>query len=481
MTLTMIPKFDFPVPKLSTGYNVVRSLQLEGRLHVPAEGSWPITSLRVGKGWGWPDEADFPHYGNSFLFPPPEPSGLDQKAKKFRTAYYLRVYTPEQCRLFVEHWSPVQAAFEITEGWDDPPDGRIPPPQKGDKIVASHSVTIMGVDVDRQEFVFDAGWGHEWGEDGMGRLPFAYFEHRLIDAYSQEVKRPELHESRGQLRPVMNEFLWGQRIPGEGGCDVHVRELYDNSFDEYIGWAIVAERGEWLDVHELFVRPVVRRRGNGTNLMRLLRDLSEQRGKQLRFWVSFADIDTRAILAKMLRPLGYRLGPSPVRWAAYLGTRGKTKGTIFVPPPPDYIPLRPTAGTPPGVREGVAALTVAASLMAGVFSEPASPPMREVSVPVWEHPPTANESGGGSVPNEQGFTDELKPGTEEFDRKNSRRFELIEKRVDHGLSAQEEAEYQALQSEILAVTKKRFPRPPLDQGWLWGLKEGAGGKSESPE
>lgn len=175
---------DIRLPRpISTGYNVVRSLQLEGRVHIPTEGCWPITSVRVAKGWGYPNQSDFPGYGNSLLFPPPEPPDLDQKAKKLRIAYYMRTYTAEQCAAAVSFLLPVNAAFEITKAWENPPQGRIPVPQIGETIVGSHSVLILGVDHEHQEFIFDAGWPRKWGEDGMGRLPFAYFEHRLIDAY----------------------------------------------------------------------------------------------------------------------------------------------------------------------------------------------------------------------------------------------------------------------------------------------------------
>lgn len=60
-------------------------------------------------------------------------------------------------------------------------------------------------------------------------------------------------------------------------------------------------------------------------------------------------------------------------------------------------------------------------------------------------------------------TPPLVPGSAEFDRRNRRRFELIDKRVDHGLTTEEEAEFQQLQSEILRVTRARFPLPPLPQ------------------
>lgn len=477
----MNPKVGRLPPPLSVGYNVVRTLQLEGRIHIPTEGSWPISSMRVAKGWGYPNKSEFPGYGNSFLFPPPEPPDLDQKAKKLRTAYYLRTHTAEQCVSAVTYLSPVNAAFEITKAWENPAEGRIPDPASDEEIVGSHSIVILSADPERQEFRFDAGWGRRWGEDGMGRLPYSYFKQRLVDAYSMSILRPDLDLFHGKLRPVMNHFLWGQYITGEANSIVHVIEMYDASFDEYLGWAIVAERGEWLDVHELFVRPVVRNRGNGRGLIRMLQNLSEERSKHLRFWVSFADLETRSILFKLLRTIGYQLGPSTERWAAYLGCRSKSNKTYFDLPLPTYIPARPTASTPPNIKDVVAALSVAASLVSGAFSYPANPPHTQVSSPAWEY---GSEQGGQGVAQpaaSASVDEEEKPGTDVFDRKNARRFELIEKKIDGQLTDLEEIEFKDLQSEILRITKKHFPRPRVMRDALKQLmKEEANGKPDSP-
>lgn len=56
---------------------------------------------------------------------------------------------------------------------------------------------------------------------------------------------------------------------------------------------------------------------------------------------------------------------------------------------------------------------------------------------------------------------ELKPGTKEFNQMNTRRFELIEKRVNGQLSAEEENEYLSLQTKILTATKKHFQLAPV--------------------
>lgn len=61
------------------------------------------------------------------------------------------------------------------------------------------------------------------------------------------------------------------------------------------------------------------------------------------------------------------------------------------------------------------------------------------------------------------MTPPLVAGSKEFNRRNERRFELIQKRVRQGLAADEEAEFQQLQAEILRVTRARFPVPPIPE------------------
>jgi hypothetical protein len=69
--------------------------------------------------------------------------------------------------------------------------------------------------------------------------------------------------------------------------------------------------------------------------------------------------------------------------------------------------------------------------------------------------------------------DELLPGSEHFNIKNNRRFQLIDKKVDVGLSPDEEKEFQILQEEILRVTGEKFPRPLLKLPTTAVDKEGA--------
>src|SRR5579883_2263419 len=60
------------------------------------------------------------------------------------------------------------------------------------------------------------------------------------------------------------------------------------------------------------------------------------------------------------------------------------------------------------------------------------------------------------------------PGTPEWGEMNRRRGELIRKKVQSGLTPEEQAEYEYLQKASLAAVDKAHPRPPVD---LAGLQQ----------
>ena len=77
---------------VSSQYNFVRSRQLEGTYPgEPQTGAWPITTLRVGCGWGAVREGDWPREMSAEMWPPVEPRGLDAKAKALRVHHYHRM------------------------------------------------------------------------------------------------------------------------------------------------------------------------------------------------------------------------------------------------------------------------------------------------------------------------------------------------------------------------------------------------------
>jgi len=81
----------------SVPYNVVRCRQLEGTYPGdPQTACWPITSLRVMRGWGYVPEEAWPNIALQ-VWPPSEPPGLDQRAKENRIFRYQRIRNAREC------------------------------------------------------------------------------------------------------------------------------------------------------------------------------------------------------------------------------------------------------------------------------------------------------------------------------------------------------------------------------------------------
>src|SRR5262245_16962734 len=277
-------------------------------------GVWPITDLRVRRGWGMVLEEDWPQVAGPEEWPPVEPPGLDEKAKRLRVLSYQRVRSAQECRAAIAAYRPVGAAFQITSQWFDAPQGVIPMPNEKAKIEGSHFVSIAGFSDAERAFYFDNSWGEEWGRQGRGQLSYEFFDRWMIDAW--------IMEGIGQYPPFathpgIQELVWG--IPDFMGRIVHVREYYDKSSDERMAWTFIVEREGFLDVEELFVRPQFRRQGYGSRLMLSLQELAHVARCPLRFWVPFADCapGNLAIFERMLQQVGHSLHQTKIRWAAY--------------------------------------------------------------------------------------------------------------------------------------------------------------------
>ncbi len=81
---------------------------------------------------------------------------------------------------------------------------------------------------------------------------------------------------------------------------------------------------------------------------------------------------------------------------------------------------------------------------------------------------TVTDSASPAAAHVHGASLALMP-QEEFDRKNERRFVLIQRKHRGGLSSEEEAELQQLQKELRAHVDARFPLPPVDPELLQAL------------
>jgi GNAT superfamily N-acetyltransferase len=306
----------------STMYTDVRCRQLEDRFPGDCmEGVWPISAQRISRGWGSVVEHEWPSVGPE-EWPGIEPEGLDAKAKPNRIHSYQRIRDANDCRVFIAHQLGVGAAFEITEQWFNAPSGMIMMPRRGEQIIGSHMVSLFGFDIVRQVFTFQNSWGGEWGVQGVGFLPFQYFDKYLVESWVMHGlrRRPAYYDFTG-----VDTVGWGHAdVLGHsvhGGDVLHCREVYDGTTDEYMGWTFAVHRRGYLDVEEFFVRPQYRGRGIANQLIEMLLELSREIGRPLRLWVPFADWSDEHVIRvrRIAEKLGLSLYHSGVRWAAAVG------------------------------------------------------------------------------------------------------------------------------------------------------------------
>ena len=307
------------IKSMSVTYNHVRARQLEGTFPGSAEtGVWNTTFYRTMKGWGCVDEKLWPYDGRASTWPEPEPPGLDQRAKDDRLGIYQRVNTVEEFCRGIYTCGAVCASFEIDDSWNQAPNGVIPEP--GNRpVTASHSVCLFGYDGQRFDFI--NSWGEDWGENGRGTLPYNYLSTRFLEGYTITSLQiiPHITPQLIDTSPMVIRTWKTNNIIG-GGM-IYGAEIVDPVEDEMIAWGFAIERGTFLDIDELFVRPKWRRLGYGSQLAASFSQLGADLGKHLQAWIPHPDCVTRneVALDKILLRLGLSRRPSPVRWASAIG------------------------------------------------------------------------------------------------------------------------------------------------------------------
>jgi GNAT superfamily N-acetyltransferase len=293
----------------------VRGRQLEHTFPGDAEtGIWPVTAVRILKGWGVPTESEWPYIASRADWPPIEPRGIDELAKKRRILDYQRVRNYEDCRRLIQLRRPVAAAFDITDQWFDAPAGEIEMPGVGDAIVGGHQICIDGLVDSRHAFHFTNSWGREWGEEGFGWLPYEYFDRYLIDAWTCRGLGERTPWHSDATKPHIN---WG--VTDYRGGVLHVQEVFDHADDEVQAWSFCVEHGGYLDIEDLYVRPSFRSHGLGRLLVHMISEVASEKHLPLRAWIPHGDYEgqNQTIIDKLMKQLGLVIGSSGVRWASF--------------------------------------------------------------------------------------------------------------------------------------------------------------------
>ncbi|MGC8638338.1 MAG: GNAT family N-acetyltransferase [Isosphaeraceae bacterium] len=355
----------------SIRYGFIRARQLEGSYPGdPKLGVWPITHNRTLFGWGQVDEDEWP-YPRKDEFVAPEPPGLDESAKRHRVHHYQRIRSSSEARSILERKGKIEArlsnghsprevdrplevkvAFEITEEFLHAPRGLINNPPAGSQVIGVHAVPLLGYSRSQHWFEFHTLWAG-WGDNQRGYMPLDFFDNWMTDSWCIDKSSPDLPNV-----PGIHELRW--EAPDPLGDQLYGLELYDGDADERMAWSFAVHRGGHLDIEEFYVKPAYRRRGHGSRLSEMVRELSEKIGFPLRAWIPYADCEqtNRPALTSILAKLRLNVRRSGVRWAAYRATPSKRKDIIFdpidVPPRPAFAkkswPVA-TAGSVPAKGE----------------------------------------------------------------------------------------------------------------------------------
>jgi hypothetical protein len=319
----------------SVMYNYVRGRQLEGTYNNdPTIGYWPITALRIARGWGMPTEEQWPYVGDASLWPPKEePANIDQLAKRCRLFAYQRVRSEMECKLAIAEQGFVTVAVDITDSWFDARMGKIQLPKQDNTIAGAHCVLLCGYNDNEKIFNFANSWGEKWGDRGFGYLPYQYIDRFLKEAW---IILPHEDSAKAQkTRRGIEIRYWG--IPSIMHGILHGVEIRDSQSDEREAWAFALEYDGYLNVEELFVRPTYRRSGYFNHLFGHFQGLSNFLSVPLRFWVSHTDAKKNniAILRHIANKHSFIISNSSVRWASFkiekTGTSTKLEAQHSIP------------------------------------------------------------------------------------------------------------------------------------------------------
>jgi len=294
-------------------YAFVRARQHEGTFPGEAStGVWPITALRILRGWGSPPESAWPYDGATW--PPVEPLNIDALAKKVNLDY-RRVRSLADVLETLAFGGPLLASFRITEAWYDAPNGVIPFYDAANSE-AAHAVALTGYDTNKRILKFANSWGTTWGDQGFGTMSFETFEEAVCEVWYGCLSVSRAKSSK-QRTPRKISFGWFE--PNISQNLNHVCKLI-SGIDDMVGWGQALETPRFIEVEELFIMPHWRQAGHGRVLMQHFVTLARKESKGLRFWISFAD-DEPPNLARIKRytnNLGLVMKDSPERWASHV-------------------------------------------------------------------------------------------------------------------------------------------------------------------
>lgn len=280
----------------------------------PIEGSTLLWVCRISRIYGNCPEKEFPsdlketdpHYQEIFR-------RAQIVALNFRTAGYQRLYTLEDFTNAIYFGHGASISFDLFVGAKNAPKGLIPLPHPLEKSKIGHSVALTGYSGTEEHFVFANSWGKEWGDQGMGYLPYEYFNRDyIIEGFSmsfgfRSLQKPESFKTvelepryiRNKKFTVKLTFFKAMRVTK---YPLIVIDIYDSRGYILLGYAHCSNHGDkaTLEIEDLFVHPEYRHEGIGKNLVEEIFLLCKRNKiRKIVGWISVQDlVNEREIIVK---------------------------------------------------------------------------------------------------------------------------------------------------------------------------------------
>jgi hypothetical protein len=84
------------------------------------------------------------------------------------------------CFWSIDNGQAIVVGIRCFESFVCAPNGIIPLPKPEEKEIGNHAICIVGYNSLEECFIFTNSWGKDWGDNGLGKLPFAYFDSGLV-------------------------------------------------------------------------------------------------------------------------------------------------------------------------------------------------------------------------------------------------------------------------------------------------------------
>lgn len=216
-----------------------------------------------------------------------------------RIPFYQRLYTLEDCKKAIHFNKSISISFDCFESIYTAPNGDVPYPKIGEKMVGSHCVAVMGGSAEEQRFQFINSWGTTWGNKGWGTLPFSYLTDGLIHEcwcigglgkVSAKVRSEQTYKLKTNSKnhfTVIHNIYTPLRV---STSNIQCFDLYENNI--MIGFLLASLYDkDSLEIEDFFILPQYCRQGIGTTLLRFIENKIKTSGfTKIIGWIGTQDI-----------------------------------------------------------------------------------------------------------------------------------------------------------------------------------------------